>query len=254
MSKPISRKEHIDYCLRALGEPMLKVNVTRDQLDDRVDDGLRTFLDFHYDGVEEANAVYMFTEDDYLRDYIVLPANVVAVAKVSPINGINSSNVNPFFDVQYQLLQSDFLNRTGVFSIGSGISYFQMTRHYLSLLQTILSPEVTYQWNAKTRRLHLQRNLGKTVGVALKLYTYLDYENADAYESKTIWSDRWLLKYNTALIKKQWGENLSKFNGPLPGGITINGDRIRTEATQELAELYEELRLSYSLMPEPLVG
>jgi len=254
MAAPETREQFKQYCLRALGEPLLKVNVSRDQIEDRIDDALRMFLDYHFEGVEEKWGVYMFTDADIEAGYIAMPDSVATIVRVSPLNGLNGGTSNAFFDVQYQLLQSDFLNRTGVFSVNGGLSHFQMTRHYLDMLQDILSPEVSFQWNQKTRRLYIQRDLAKAEGVILHYYTTLDYTNQDAIESKTLWSDRWLTKYATALIKKQWGENLSKFTGPLPGGIVVNGDRIISEAQADIDKLEADLIDKYSLFPDVMVG
>ena len=75
----------------------------------------------------------------------------------------------------------------------------------------------------------------------------------DTYTS--VYNDRWLKRYSTALMKRQWGQNLSKFEGlQLPGGITYSGATLLQEANTEIETLETQMQMNYEEMPQMLIG
>ena len=271
MAEPASRSQLKDYCLRKLGFPVLEINVDDDQIEDSIDDALQYYRMRHYDGVELAYMKHKFTAADEtkfdsqnttttlgtapntteweVRDkYLDLPADVVGVSKVF---GVASNAVrNNLFGIEYQIFLND------LYAVGSldFLNYY-MVKTWMETMDMVLNNGafVQYRFNMRQNRLYLdvgEDMLAEDVHVIVECHRALDPETFTE-----VYSDIFLKKYTTALIKKQWGQNLIKFNGlQLPGGVSINGMQIYKEAEKELDEIIESSASTYELPPFDMIG
>lgn len=317
MAAPSTRTEFKDYCLRRLGFPVIQINVDDDQVDDRIDDALQFFHDYHFDGVEKIYMKHRITQDDIDRKFIYCPDPVIFVTKVFPFDDSNSS-IN-MFDLRYQLRLHDLYDFTSV----SYVSY-EITMQHITTLNMLFSGYPQHRFNRHQNKIFLDidwtrdATLGEyvviecyrklapdtviltgtvtatntsnvmtgtgttfdqqilegdiiTVGgqdvqvnriispTQAYLTTNLTTTVTDATATKTgvsdVWNDRFLKQYATALIKYQWGTNLSKFAGvQMPGGVTLDGPRIMTEAQAEIDKIETEMQAYNVLPPEILTG
>ncbi len=248
-----SRQGLIDYSLRRLGEPVIEINVDEDQIEDKVDDALQVYQEFHGDATMRAYYEYQMTSADISNKYITIPDNILYVTKMFPVSNalIQSSN---FFSFQYQLAMSDMHNMTGMYGAG-GMAYMEQTRQHMALLDMKINglPLITFSRRANKIFLHSDIEDGQlTEGehVAFEVYQTVDPET-----NSSVWNDMFVKDYTTSLIKEQWGQNMSKFEGmQLPGGITISGRQILEEAKTEITELRERMRLEQEVPPDFFVG
>ena len=317
MAKPTTRATFKNYCLRRLGFPVIDINVDDDQVNDRIDDALQFFEDYHFDGVEEMYLKHQVTAADINRGWIYCPDSVIFVTAVFPFDDSNSS-IN-MFDLRYQLRLHDLYDFTSV----SYVSY-EITMQHIRSLNLLFSGTPQFRFNRKQNKIFLDidwsRDLLVGEYVIIKCYralrpetltltgtvsatttantvtgtgTIFDQEllendfiniNGESLQVKKIssptslelqapvaapvsggtvtvtgvsdvWNDRFLKKYATALIKLQWGNNLSKFSGiQMPGGVTLDGVRIANEAREEIKEVEEDLFQFNSLPSEIITG
>lgn len=244
---PTTREEFKAFCLRQLGQPVIQVNVADQQAEDNIDLALAWYRDYHMDASEKVFYKYMIDDTDRTNRYITLPENIFGVVKVFNVGTLISGS-DGLFDIQYQIALNDLYTLTSV----ALAPYYQM-RMNLSLIEEILVGQIPIRYNKNANRLYLDMDWDK---IPVDNYILLEaYEVLDPDLFPDIWADRWLIRYATALIKKQWGDNLKKFQGQaLPGGITTNGQQIYDEAVQEIATIEADVLNSYGLPPEMLLG
>jgi hypothetical protein len=245
-----SREDFKQYCLRRLGFPVIDINVDDDQVEDRIDDALQYWQDYHYDGSQKVYYVHALTQEDIDNQYLDLsPGNlqdnannqtyILGVTRIFPIQD-SQATVN-MFDLRYQLR----LNELYDFTSASYVNY-TMTMQHLRSLEIMFTGEQPIRFARHMNRLFIDQNWTQdaiTVGtiVILECYTTID---PSAYNY--IWNDRWLKEYCTALIKRTWGNNLKKFSGlQLPGGVMLNGDKIYNEAQTEINDLHDQMETQY---------
>jgi hypothetical protein len=246
MATPTTRSMFKENCLRRLGKPVIEINVDEDQVDDRVDEALRYFWDYHFDGSEKIYYKHAITAQDQSNRYITLPENIIGAVSIFPIG--NALNTNNLFNIRYQIALNDLYTLTSV----SMVPYYMAMTH-IQFLETMLVGQQPLRYNRHVNKLYIDMDWEKLdVGNYLLVEAY-EVINPDVYTD--VWSDRWLLRYAACLIKQQWGANLSKFSGmKMPGGLTFNGQKIYDDATQERAELEKEMIHSYSLPVTDMIG
>lgn len=253
MASPASRSELKDYCLRKLGFPVIDINVDDDQLDDRIDDALQYFRNYHYDGTEELYLAHKVTAGDVSNTYVTLADSIIGVSRVLPINSgsISSSSQQGFniFDINYQIRLNDFYNL-----LSSSYTYYVIAREHLSMLDMIVTGELPFQYDKTTNQLKIIMDWNGRIAID----NYLVFQCRRIIDPTTyskVYNDLWLKEYTTQLFKQQWGTNLKKYgNYVLPGGLIINGQTIYDEATVELGRLEEKLRDVYEEPTQFLVG
>ena len=272
-NNPITTRETLkQYCLRALGKPVIEINVEDDQVEDRIDEALQYFAQYHYDGVERMYLKYQVTADDITRarsdetlstvtdsrdstvtaifkegkNYIPMPSNVMSVIQVFPFTDKAALNL---FDVRYQLRLNDIYDFSS-----TSIIHYDMTLRHLDLLDHILTGERPVRFNAHTNRLYIDMDWQNDVDAGdfmiIECYRKLDGSNYS-----DVFDDIFLKKYLIQLVKKQWGQNLSKFQGvAMLGGVQMNGEQIYTQAQEEINKLEEQIQLAYELPPHYMIG
>lgn len=248
MATITSRSAFKDYCLRRLGFPVIEINVDDDQVEDRIDDALQYWQDYHFDGLQKVYYVKALLPSDVTQRYLDLSTaldtsnnamQIVGVTRIFPLYDSQAS-IN-MFDLRYQLR----LNELYDFTSASYINY-TMTQQHLRMLEQNFTGEVPIRFQRHMQRLYIDWAWGSSQAPAGTVVVAECYANIDPTIYTQAWNDRWLKEYATALIKRSWGNNLKKFNGiQLPGGVTLNGDKIYQEATDEINALHAEIGDKY---------
>ena len=247
MAQPTDRNSFKEWCLRKLGKPVIEINVDQDQVEDRIDEALSYYWDYHFDGTEKIYLKHQITQTDIENSYIDVPENIIGV-----INIFNLSSTTTFssdmFSAQYQFI----LNHIHELS-DYNLTHFYMSMQHLQFMEEILAGKQPIRYNRHVNKLHIDtdwRNLTPGEYIIAECYRVVDPE---VYAD--VWKDRWLQSYATAKIKYQWGSNLTKFEGmQLPGGVTFNGSQILSDAQQEIERLEEDMVNSYSLPAIDMIG
>lgn len=251
MASVSSRQELIDFCLRRLGEPVIEVNVDTDQIEDKIDDAIQLYREYHSDATLRTYFKHQVTATDVSNKYIPIGSDILYVTRMFPVSTTFASSGN-MFDMRYQMMlnsMADFLHFAG------DLSYFYQMEQYLSMVDMTLHghPQVTFSRHQDRLLIHGDFNDGD---IAEGDYLVMEaYQTIDPETYTSIYNDMFVKNYTTALIKQQWGMNMSKFEGmTLPGGVTISGRQMLEDATQELRDLEEKMRLEHELPPDFFVG
>lgn len=247
MAKPVDRESFIDYCMRKLGFPVIQINLDDDQINDRVDDALQFFRDYHFDGTELVYGVHAITQEDIDNQYLTVDPLIIGINRIFPLSD-SISNVN-MFDLRYQLR----LNELYDFTSASYVNY-TLTMQHLRTIELLFVGQTPIRYNRHKGILNIDWGWGTTIvpgDVAImEAYRIVD---PDTYPD--VWNDMWLKKYATACLKQQWGENLIKYAGvELPGGIILNGERIYKEGTREKETLEKTAINDFSLPVAFILG
>ena len=270
MAIPTSKSTFKSYCLRNLGFGVIDINVSDDQADDRIDEALQYFAQYHYDGVEKMYLKYQITQTDIDRargnttttsadsidstitgsfkegsNFIPMPSAVVSVSNIFDFSNAMTNNM---FDIRYQLRLNDLYDFSS-----TSIIHYQMTMQQLDMLSHVLVGEVPIRYNQHQNRLYLDMDWEQiTVGEFLIIECY---RKIDPETYVDIYDDIYLKRYATALIKRQWGANLSKFNGVATlGGVSMNGEQIYSQAIEEIQRLEEEIKLTFESPIDYMIG
>ncbi len=280
MAQPSTRQELIDYCKRKLGYPVLEINVADEQIEDLVDDAIQLFQDRHFDGVTPTFLKYKVTQQDIDRgrakppngpgiastsatanivgtattftfyensNYLQVPPDVIGVTRIFHFDSTNTVT-NNMFSVRYQLFLND------IYYWGSTeLLTYSMVKRYLEDMEWLLTTQKQIRFNKRSDRLYLDIDWSS---LSPDQYFIIDCHRAiNPNESSQVWNDLFLKKYLTALIKKQWGQNLIKFNGvKLPGGIEFNGRQLYEDGQREIDDLMEKMSNTYELPPLDMIG
>ncbi|AYR01728.1 neck protein [Synechococcus phage S-B43] len=290
MAQPSTRQELIDYCLRQLGAPVLEINVADEQIEDLVDDAIQYFQERHFDGVTKVYLKYELTEEDIKRgrarppgapqnengttgitsitasasvagtattftyyqnsNYIQIPPSIIGVNKIYQYPAGMGAGM---FNVRYQYMLNDFIGLNGWGAGGFDLLSYSMTMGYLETINFILNTHKQIRFNQRTDRLYIDvdysdLNAGE--------FLILDcWAMNDPNDYARIYNDSFIKPYLTALIKRQWGQNLIKFQGvKLPGGIEFNGRQLYDDAQAELDRIQERMMSTYELPPLDMIG
>lgn len=246
MSVPTTREEFTENCLRRLGKPVIEINVDDDQVSDRVDEALRYFWDYHFDGSEKTYFKKIITAEDIANRYITLPDNIIGAVSLFSLG--SALGLNNLFNIRYQIALNDLYTLTSV----SMVPYYMAMSH-VQFLEQMLVGQQPIRYNRHNNRFYIDMSWDQVTEGSYLIIEAYQVVDPDVWTKA--WGDRWLLRYAACLIKQQWGQNLKKFEGmKMPGGLTFNGQKIYDEATQERADLEHEMIYSYSLPASDLIG
>lgn len=247
MAVPTSRATFKEYCLRKLGKPVIEINVDDDQVDDRIDECIRYYWDYHFDGTEKTYYKQVVTDQIKSDKYITLPENIIGAIRVFQI-GDPSIRASDMFNIRYQIALNDLYQLTTV----SLLPYYMAMQH-LGTITELLVGQQPIRYNRHTNKMYVDMDWTKIdVGQYLLIEAY-EVIDPDTYTDA--WGDRWLQEYTTQKIKYQWGSNLTKFSGlQLPGGVQFNGEKILDDAEKAIEKLEQEMISSYSLPVADMIG
>ena len=289
MAKPTSRQGLIDYCLRQLGAPVLEVNVAPEQIEDLVDDAIQYFNERHYDGVTQVYLKYQITEEDVARgkagppgaegkgqagisttsvttsmvgaattfnyyensNYIQLPDSIIGVNKVFQYSDLVGTGM---FSMKYQLMLNDVMGINGMMAGGGyDLLSYSMTMGYIETMNFLLNTHKQIRFNQRANRMYLDIDWGNLKAGRFIIIDAWDGMNPETHNGA--YNDVFLKRYLTALIKRQWGQNLIKFQGvKLPGGIEFNGRQIYDDAMADLDKIQDQMLSTYEIPPLDLIG
>ena len=259
MAVPNTKATLKEYCLRSLGKPVIDINVDDDQIDDRIDEAVQYFCQYHTDGVERMYLKYEVTADDITRmttdtsesvtegsvtttwkqgnKFLIVPDSVISVVNIFPLS--DRANLN-IFDVKYQLRLNDLYDFSS-----TSIVHYEMTMRHLDFLDHILVGEKPMRFNHLSNKLFIDMDWSRDITAGEYLIMEV-FRKLNPDDNTDMYDDIYLKRYTTALIKRQWGQNLSKFNGTaMLGGVTLNGPELFSTAIAEQQKLEEEIRLNY---------
>ncbi len=287
MAQPTTRTEFKNYVLRKLGAPVLDINLASEQCEDLIDDALQFFYERHFDGVQQCYLKYQITDDDVLRgearppgvsgktqtgittttvtqdmptkgstdfswyensNYIPIPNHVIGINKIFQYDNAQSISVSNMFSFKYQLFLND------IYYWGSTeILTYAMVKTFLEDIEFALTTQKQIRFNKRMDRLYLDIDWGSvTVGDFLVMECF---RQLDPNDYGRVWNDSFLKPYVTALMKRQWGQNLLKFQGvKLPGGVELNGRQIYDDADKDLERIREKMSDTYELPPLDMIG
>jgi hypothetical protein len=239
MALPTDRQSLKEYCIRKLGAPVTEINVDDEQLEDRIDEALQYYSDYHFDGTEKWYYKYQITSEDMTNHYIQLPPNIIGAINIFDIG--SSITQGGIFNIQYQIALNDLYTLTSQ----SMVPFFMAMQH-VSQLEKLLVGSQRIRYNRLTNKLWIDMNWDKVCPGQYLIVECYSVINPAEYP---------LLCYTTALFGQQWGVNLTKFkNMQLVGGITFDADGILDRYTKEREKLEEEMINSYSLPPAFMEG
>ena len=279
MAQPSSREGLIDYAKRQLGFPVLEINVADEQFSDLLDDAVQVYQERHYDGIMRMYLKYKITQDDIDRgqarggnttlgittttatstvglsttfdleensNYIQMPPSVIGVNQIFKIR--SDTVYDGLFNIRYQLFLND------LYAFGSiDLLQYSMVQTYLEDISFLLNPDMRYRFNIRQDRLYIDADFGvlnKDDFFVIDCFRILDPD-----DFTRVYNDPFLKRYFTALCKKQWGQNLIKFQGvQLPGGIQLNGRQIYDDGVRELDEIRAKMASDYEMPPLDMIG
>ena len=271
MANPATREELKQYALRTLGKPVIEINADDDQLEDRLDEALQYFAQYHYDGVERTYLKHQVTQADVDRikspdgdtsssitknsvttawteqnNFIVVPEAVLAVTRIFPLSNRGNQNM---FDIRYQMRLNDLYDFSS-----TSIIHYEMVMKHLDFLDHILVGEKPIRFNQYNNRLYVDMDWKTDITVGEYLVIEC-FRKLDPTVMTDVYNDIYLKRYVTALFKRQWGANLSKFNGvTMIGGVSLNGQQLFSEAQEDIRKLEEEIRGTYETPVTYMIG
>jgi len=247
MAIPNSRETFKEHCLRRLGKGVIDINVSDEQVDDRIDQAIIYYQDYHFDGVQKTFLKHAVTADDKTNGYIsISDNNIIGIVDIFDIG--DATSTNNLFNIRYQIALNDLYDLSRY-----DLVPFYMNFQNIRFIEEILIGKQPLRFNRHTNQLHIDMDWEKfNVGDYLVAHVYSKYD-PDTYTD--MWGDRWLAEYCTALIQVQWGQNLTKFVGmQLPGGVQFNGEQILNQGLEAKNKLQEEMISSYSLPVHDMTG
>jgi hypothetical protein len=247
MATITSRQLFKEYILRRLGAPVIDINVDDEQVEDRIDDALLKFRDYHFDGMQHVYYPHQLSQTDINNRYVTLPEDFVGVTRVFDIN--DSFGAMNLFNIRYQLHLNELFNISSV-----SVTPYVVAMRHIEFLEEVFVGKKPIRYNRNTDKLYIDMNWDDDV-LASQFIMIEGYREVSPEENPDVWNDPWLRKYTAALVKLQWGENLKKFEGMnLPGGVTFNGQKIWEEANEEINKLDDEVIAGYSLPVTDMIG
>ena len=271
MATPNSRQALKDYALRNLGFPVIDINVDEDQVDDRLDDALQKFAEFHYDSthcdylaLKMTSALWANASNTNANSsnttianttfgWVPLPDNVIGVTRILPLSSetvsSQGSNFN-IFDLNYQLRLNELYEFTS-----SSYQYYWIARTHIRMLEMILIGQNPVRFNKHMGRLYIDMHW-KDQEISPDRYFIVECTRVLAPdEFPKVYNDMWLKEYFTQVLKRQWGSNLTKYgNYTLPGGMIINGEKMYADSVAEILRLEDQLKNDFQTPPDMLLG
>ena len=243
-----SRTDLRDYCLRRLGEPVVEINIDEDQVEDRIDEALQFYQEYHSDAVVKNFLKHEVTQQNVDDGYISLPPRLISVSRI--FQGGLATNSGKLFNLEYHMRMEDLLLMGHQIDLASWVQRQQ----YISLIDSQLNGIQQVRFSRHQERLYIDDDWSKNYPVGSFIIVE-GYETVDPDLYTAVYNDRFLKKYATALIKQQWGQNLIKFEGmQLPGGVMLNGRQLYDDATAEIEQIEQDMQLAYEMPVDFAVG
>lgn len=233
MAQPTNREQFKEYCLRKLGWPVIDINLSDEQIEDRIDEAIDFYRDYHYDGSILVYLKHSLTQEEIDQGYITVPSRLLGVTRVFDISSSLSTGTG-IFNVNYQFVLNNIND-----IVNYNITNYYMTIQQISLIQEWLVGKTMVRYNRRMDRLYID---GKQNVLTEGQYIIIEgYDIIDENLYTDFWKDRWLQNYAATLIKENWGAVLTKFEGiQMVGGTTFNGQQILSDAREERIRMEEQ--------------
>lgn len=232
MALPASREEFKDYVLRKIGAPVIQINVSDEQIEDRIDEAISFWRDYHYAGSQLVYLKHQLTQEDIDNGYIEVPPQLLGVVRVFDLSSSISTG-SGMFNVTYQFVLNNIND-----IMGYNVQNYYMSMQHIQFMQEVLVGRPLVRFNRNINRLYI--DITKDLLVPGEYVIVEAYDIIDGETYTDVWNDRWLQNYASALIREQWGLNLTKFtNMQLVGGVQFNGEQILSEAKADRKEMEE---------------
>jgi len=247
MAQPTSKEDFKDYILRKIGAPVIDINVADEQVEDRVDEAVSFWRDYHYNGSQMVYLKHQITEADKENGYIPLPQGLLGISKIFDMDTSISTGTG-MFNVNYQFVLNNIQDMTSY-----SMQNYYMTMQHIEFMNEILVGKQMIRYNKHVNKLHIDTdNKSWVVGNYIVIEAY-DVVNPDEYAD--VWGDRWLQNYAAVLVREQWGLNLTKFTQmQLVGGVQFNGEQILAEARADRERMEEEAIRAYQPLTYNFIG
>ena len=233
MAQPYDRESFKDYCLRKIGAPVIEINVADEQIDDRIDEAISFYRDYHYDGSQLVYLKHQLTEQELEQGYVEVPDRLLGVTRIFDLSSSISTGTG-IFNVSYQFVLHNLEDITKY-----DVTNYFMAMQHLEFIQEMLVGKPLIRYNRRVNKLFI--DIRKNVLAPGSFIIIEAYDIVDENEYSDFWADRWLQNYASALIKEQWGTNLTKFtNMQLVGGVQFNGEQILNDAREERRTMEEQ--------------
>jgi len=247
MALPTTREEFKDYVLRKIGSPVIQINVSEEQIEDRIDEAISFWRDYHYDGSQMVYLKHELTQAEIDQGYVTVPENMLGVTRIFDLSSSVSTGTG-IFNVQYQFVLNNLSDITGY-----SIQNYYMSMSHLQFLQEILVGKPLVRYNRHVNRLYIDGKKNIMVAGSHIIIEGYDIISGETYAD--VWQDRFLQNYTSALVREQWGFNLTKFtNMQLVGGVQFNGEQILSEAKTDRKEMEENAINSLQPLTYNFVG
>ncbi len=251
MAKIASIDDLKEYCFRALGKPVINIEVETQQAYDRIDDALKWFSTHHIHGSTEQYLKVTFTAADEARQMIRLPEEMIAVTEIIDPGIADSSGRESFDKLNYLIAQSDYFDFTRKGGREYDLLSFDLTMQYISMMNMYFKVKRNFSFSKVTHMLMIPS--GRIVEGNFIIVK--GYMTKDPDKAPDIYNEVFIREYATALMKRQWGANLKKYDGvQMVGGVTLNGQAIFDEAQTEIDKLMEQFKLRYEAPLGPRWG
>lgn len=243
---PTDRPSFVAWCLRRLGAPVIQINIEDDQCDDRVDEALNYYSMYHFDGSEKTFYKYQLSAMDISNQFITLPVNIIGAVSIFPLG--DSLSTNNLFNIRYQIALNDLYDLTAT----TMVPYYLAMQH-IQFLEQLLVGQQPVRYNRRNNILYCDMDWSMVVAGQFLLVEAYGVVDPTVYAG--VWNDWFLQKYATALLKRQWGENLIKYKDvPLTGGYKFNGEKIFNDAQTEIEKLESRINIDFSTPPSMFIG
>jgi hypothetical protein len=233
MAQPHNRESFKDYCLRKLGHPVIEINVSDEQVEDRIDEAISFFRDYHYDGSQLVYLKHQLTQEELDRGWIEVSSRLLGVTRIFDL-GASISTGTGMFNVSYQFVLHNLEDITKY-----DVTNYYMAMQHLEFIQEILVGKPMIRYNRHVDKLYI--DIKKDLLAPGSFIIIEAYDIVDENFYQDFWKDRWLQNYAATLIKEQWGSNITKFEGmQLIGGVIFNGQQILNDAREERRTMEEQ--------------
>lgn len=250
ITDPTDRESFKAYIRALLGEPVIDLNVTEFQVDIAVDEALKYYRDYHYLGSWRAFYIYELTEQDIANRYFTLPDEIIGVVNVYDSTDVGGMGINTNLYSGAWQLNYDMIFNQGM-ATGSFLSYYS-NKSYFDLLNSLIVGMKSIRFNMHMNEVYIDNSwVNYKAGTKIILDCW---QTVDPDANPKVWSDRWLIRYAAAKVKRQMGENLAKFDTTLPGGVKVNYERIIAESQAEISAMETEMLRDYSEPPRDMIG
>lgn len=232
-----TREQLKQYALRNLGAPLITIDVSDEQLEDRIDEAISFFREYYFDGIEQAFYKHQITAEDITNKYLQLPDYIWGVTRIYPYPTSSSSSQLNIFDLQYQLRMNDLRDLTS-----TSLIYYSQVMSHLALIDNLLNKQKQFRFNKLNGKLYIDQSWGSENLTEGQFILADVYSAIDPATSTKLWDDRLFKHYVTALFKQQWGSNIKKYSGiQLPGGAQLDGQSIYEEGKSEVEAIEEDI-------------